>query len=96
MKLQLGSRVQSIDAKGLSATLASGHVLHADLIIGADGVKVSGTQSSGVNFTRTLKHRNKSVLHLVLFCDFLGPVFIQWESASTSEVLLLALGTLAR
>ncbi|KAJ7803670.1 hypothetical protein B0H14DRAFT_3091948 [Mycena olivaceomarginata] len=39
MKLQLGSRVQSIDAKGLSATLTSGHVLHADLIIGADGVK---------------------------------------------------------
>jgi salicylate hydroxylase len=53
MKLQLGSRVQSIYAKGLSATLRSGHVLHADLIIGADGVKVSGTQSSGVNFTGT-------------------------------------------
>ncbi|KAJ7349588.1 hypothetical protein DFH08DRAFT_913811 [Mycena albidolilacea] len=33
MKLQLGSRVQSINVKGLSATLASGHVLHADLII---------------------------------------------------------------
>jgi hypothetical protein len=44
----------------------------------------------------TLKRRNKSAWHLVLFCDFLGPVFIQWESASTSEVLLLALGTLAR
>jgi hypothetical protein len=43
-----------------------------------------------------VKHRNKSARHLVLFCDFLGPVFIQRESASTSEVLLLALRTLAR
>jgi hypothetical protein len=43
-----------------------------------------------------LKRRNKNTLHLVLFCDFLGPVFIQWESTSTSEVLLLALRTLAR
>jgi hypothetical protein len=44
----------------------------------------------------TLKRRNKSARHLVLFCDFLGPVFIQRESASTSAVLLLALRTLAR
>jgi hypothetical protein len=43
-----------------------------------------------------VKHRNTSAQHLVLFCDFLGPVFIQQESASTSDVLLLALGTLAR
>jgi hypothetical protein len=43
-----------------------------------------------------VKHCNKSVPHLVLFCDFLGPVFIQQESTSTSEVLLLALRTLAR
>jgi hypothetical protein len=35
----------------------------------------------------TVKHRNKSTRHLVLFCDFLSPVFIQRESASTSEVL---------
>jgi hypothetical protein len=46
--------------------------------------------------TEPLKHRNKRERHLVLFCDFLGPVFIQRESASTSEVLLLALKTLAR
>jgi hypothetical protein len=43
----------------------------------------------------TVKHCNKSVWHLVLFCDFIGPVFIQRESTSTSEVLLLALRTLA-
>jgi hypothetical protein len=43
-----------------------------------------------------VKRRDKSALHPVLFCDFLGPVFIQRESASTSEVLLLALRTLAR
>jgi hypothetical protein len=43
-----------------------------------------------------VKCRNKSLQHLVLFCDFQGPVFIQRESASTSDVLLLALRTLAR
>jgi hypothetical protein len=45
---------------------------------------------------KPVKHRNKGAWHLVLFCDFLGPVFIQRECASTSEVLLLALRTLAR
>jgi hypothetical protein len=45
---------------------------------------------------RTVKHHNKSEQHLVLFCDFLGPVFIQRESTSTSNVLLLALRTPAR
>jgi hypothetical protein len=43
-----------------------------------------------------MKYCNKSTWHLVLFCDFLKPVFIQQESTSTSDVLLLVLRTLAR
>ncbi|KAJ6608073.1 hypothetical protein B0H10DRAFT_1816654 [Mycena sp. CBHHK59/15] len=39
MTLCLGSRVLSVDPKGVSVTLESGEILHGDIILGADGVK---------------------------------------------------------
>jgi salicylate hydroxylase len=39
-KLHLGQRVVSCDFENTAITLASGQTVHADLIIGADGIKV--------------------------------------------------------
>ncbi|KAJ7037624.1 hypothetical protein C8F04DRAFT_1091926 [Mycena alexandri] len=45
MTLRLGSRVISLNAQAVSATLASGEVLYADVILGADGIKSTTRQS---------------------------------------------------
>ncbi|KAG8931268.1 hypothetical protein FRC02_002990 [Tulasnella sp. 418] len=39
IKLRLGSRVVSVDPSAPSCTLASGEVVHCDLLLGADGLK---------------------------------------------------------
>ena len=39
-KLHLGQRVSSCDFENTTLTLASGETVQADLIIGADGIKV--------------------------------------------------------
>ncbi|KAJ7856101.1 FAD/NAD-P-binding domain-containing protein [Mycena olivaceomarginata] len=39
MNLRLGSKIVSVDPKGVSVTLASGEMISGDLILGADGVK---------------------------------------------------------
>ena len=39
MDLRLKSTVVSVDPSGPSLTLASGEVVHGDLVVGADGVK---------------------------------------------------------
>ena len=39
-KLHLGQRVLSCDFENTAITLVSGKTVHADLIIGADGIKV--------------------------------------------------------
>jgi hypothetical protein len=71
-----------------------------DLTMGALEVRVGLKLGEGlvllILFYEPVKHRNKKAWHLVLFCDFLGLVFIQWESTSTSDVLLLELRTLSR
>jgi 2-polyprenyl-6-methoxyphenol hydroxylase-like FAD-dependent oxidoreductase len=39
-KLHLGERAVSCDFENTAITLASGETVHADLVIGADGIKV--------------------------------------------------------
>ena len=45
-KLHLGERVVSCDFENTAITLASGETVHADLIIGADGIKVKHPSST--------------------------------------------------
>jgi salicylate hydroxylase len=45
-KLHLGQRVVSCDFENTAITLASGETVHADLMIGADGIKVKPSSST--------------------------------------------------
>ncbi len=65
MTLRLSSTVVDVDPKVPSVTLASGEVVHGDLVIGADGIK-SATQQVVLGYTQPAEISGDAAYRIVI------------------------------